>query len=157
MRANQGIAAAWPGTDVIYRTREAADLDAARNTGINTGGLYSPHTEVVVRAPAVERESCDAVFKAALADVPACPLFKRGEAPVERKSDHEVAMTRTEQNERAVSLIKLAHSRGENWNPFAESQDSPVAKLARQIGLGEQGEIGLDADGALIVRISKAA
>ena len=155
MNVNSGIAGVPLGTDVAYRSRQAADREAGRAIGINCAGM-PVGTEVVVRGPAVERESCDSVFRKALAEAPARPLFK-SEMPTERRSDHEVANSRTEQDARSLNLVKLAHSRGENWNPFAESQDSPVAKLARQIGLGEQGEIGLDSDGALIVRISKAA
>jgi len=137
--------------------RQQFDLDArrsAQSVGVVAGASTLSLPGGIRESVAGDR---DQVFKAALADAPAHPLYKSDSAPVERKSDHEVAMTRTEQNERAVSLIKLAHSRGENWNPFAESQNSPVAKLARQIGLGETGEIGLDSDGALGVRISKAA
>lgn len=53
MGANQRIAGAHPNTGVIFTSRAAAELDAGRNTGINTGGLYSPHTEVVERRAAV--------------------------------------------------------------------------------------------------------
>ena len=134
--------------------RQQHDLDArrsAQNLGAVAGASTLALPGGIREPPAGDR---DQVFKAALADAPACPLFKRGEAPVERKSDHEVAMTRTEQNERAVSLIKLAHSRGENWQPFAESQTSSIAKLHAQVGLDEVGEIDIERGE---IRISKAA
>ena len=134
--------------------RQQFDLDARRSAQ-GVGFVAGAST---LSLPGGVRESVagdrDAVFKAALAAAPACPLFKRGEAPVERKSDHEVANSRTEQEGRATNLIKLAHSHGENWNPFAESQTSSIAKLHAQVGLDEVGEIDIERGE---IRISKAA
>ncbi len=136
--------------------REQHDLDARRSA--QTLGVVAGAGTLSL--PGGIRESVagdrDAVFKAALAEAPVRTLFK-SEMPTERKSDHEVASDRVTQEGRVTNLIKTAHANGQNWNPFAESQTSPIAKLTAQVGLGEHGEIGLDDDGALVVRISKAA
>ena len=132
--------------------REQHDLDARRSArdvgfvaGAGTLGLPGGTRE----APKGDR---DAVFKAALAAAPANPLFK-SEAPVERASDREVAMTRTEQEQRATNLIKVAQANGQNWQPFAESQTSSIAKLNAHVGLDEVGEIDIERGE---IRISKA-
>ncbi len=150
------IAGADPNTGVIFTSRAAAELDAGRNTGINTGGLYSPHTEVVVRAPAVERESCDAVFKAALAKVYDAPqTVMKHETPTIRVDAHEIANTAVEQAARVLSLIKAEHDRPGRWDPFAANQN--VAKLLQAtVGFGERGEI-FQENGQTLVRVSKAA
>ncbi|MGO9375996.1 MAG: hypothetical protein ACLQBD_28425 [Syntrophobacteraceae bacterium] len=134
--------------------REQFDLDARRSAkGMGVTAATGMQTPLAVETREAPKGDRDAVFKAALAAAPALPLFK-SETPTERTSDREVAMTRTEQEQRATNLIKLAHSHGEKWNPFAESQTSSIAKLHAHVGLGEVGEIDIERGE---IRISKAA
>lgn len=116
----------------------------AGSSGLSFGGF---------REPPKSDDEVFKIFKAAWLDAPAAPLFKH-ETPTERTSDHEVAMTATEQNARVTNLIKVAHANGQNWQPLAESQTSTVAKLHSQVGLGEVGEIDIERGE---IRISKAA
>ena len=134
--------------------REQHDRDlrsSARGMGLTAAtGMQTPLPVEFSDAPKGDR---DAVFKVALAAAPACPLFK-SEAPVERAIDHEVAMTRSEQDGRVTNLIRKAHASAAVWNPFSESQTSPLAKLNAQVGLGEVGEIDIERGE---IRISKTA
>ena len=91
-------------------------------------------------------------FKKAFDAAPAVPLFKH-ESPEVRVTDREVADNAPEQARRALNLIKAAHASAAVWNPFAESQTSPIAKLHAQVGINEVGEIDIERGE---IRISKA-
>ena len=154
MSSNLGIAGLPPGTDVVYRTTDAAQRDIARTIGINTAGLPVGTTRAE-RAPARLTDG-DEVFKAALVKAHDAPKVLKSEEPTERKSDHEVAGDRVTQEGRVVNLIKTAHAHGQDWDPFAERQGGAIAKLKSQVGAGEVGEIGYEG-GNLVIKISKAA
>ena len=140
------------GTDVIYRNRQ--DALNAGNHGINAAGM-PVGTEIAERGP-VRSTDGDAVFKAALLKVYDTPNgILKSEAPVERKSDHEIAGNRREQEERVTNLIKLAHANRAVWEPFAENQ-SGVKALNEQVKFGEHGEM-FQENGRTLMRISKVA
>lgn len=159
MGANQGIAGAHPNTGVIFTSAEAARLDAARNTGINVGGMAND-TEVVVRQPAVERESADVVFTKALAVAHSDPhgLSKNVEPVVVSNPSALIRSVVDRVTSDAVvrDLIKSAHQSGQAFDPFAETQGGAIAKLKAQVGYGEVGEI-FQEGGRSMIRISKVA
>jgi len=154
MSINQIAGLPAGGVGVAYRTRADAERDAGRSIGISTGGLPLG-TQVAERAPAVERESADSVFKAALAKVYDAPqTVLKHETPTIRVDAHEIAKTAAEQAARVLVLIKVEHDRPGRWNPFAANQN--VAKLLQaQVGLGEVGEIFFE-DGRPLISISKS-
>ena len=134
--------------------RQQFDLDARRSAqtlGTVAGASTLALPGGVREAPKGDR---DQVFKAALAAAPCRPLFK-SEAPVERASDREVASDRVTQEGRVTNLIRKAHANGAVWNPFSESQTSPIAKLNAQVNLDEVGEIFFE-DGRPLISISKS-
>jgi len=149
------IAGADLNTGVIFTSRAAAELDAARNIGINVAGM-PVSTQIAERGPAVERESCDSAFAKALAKVYDAPqTVMKHEAPTIRIDAHEIAKTAAEQASRVLALIKIEHDRPGRWNPFAANQN--VAKLLRAtVGFGERGELFTE-NGRTLVRVSKAA
>src|SRR5208282_4732360 len=143
------IAGADLNTGVIFTSRAAAELDAARNIGINVAGMP-------VSTQIAERESCDSAFAKALAKVYDAPqTVMKHEAPTIRIDAHEIAKTAAEQASRVLALIKIEHDRPGRWNPFAANQN--VAKLLRAtVGFGERGEI-FQENGRTLVRVSKVA
>ncbi len=153
------IAGADPNTGVIFTSRAAAELDAARNTGINTGGLYSPHTEVVERRAAVagDPDACVKMIKLAHRDAPH-GLEKSESVVIDAKPEPTRQLSETERitgPTHVTALIKAAHGDPGFWDPFAADQN--IAKLLQSnVGFGEHGELFTE-NGRTLVRVSKAA
>ena len=123
MNVNSGIAGAWPGTDVIYRTRADAERDAARSIGISTAGL-PPGTVIAERGPARATDG-DAVFKVALAKAYSTPhgLEKSEPVVVETKPEPTRKLSEAEAITGPVSVTDMIKA--------AQAQPGAIEDLER--------------------------